>query len=369
MNALVSTKKSVLMFAAAVVGFGGILAGCTKSEKTTESQAVFVLSPALQKRLKTATAQSENVQSQLQLTGKVSAYDEKLVRVAPLVDGLIMNLSANLGDRVTKGQALAIIKSADAAGAESDQNDAVSTLKNNEKNLSVTKDMARLGLSADKDVVLAENEVKRAQGSVKRAQEVTSLYGIRNSLYTMKAPISGYVIEKNPNISNQLSYDNAQTGPFYTIADLSVVQVWADVYEADIAKIKIGEDVEIKILAISNRVFKGKIDKIQDMIDPATRTMKARISIENPDVALKPEMFAQITVNFNEGLQEVSLPNDAIIFDNNRNYVVVYRSAKDIEKREVQVYQRTGNKVFIQSGLKAGEKVMTTDQLIVFNAL
>lgn len=353
------------LWAAAVAGLGG----CNSEKKPAETSTAFELSPTLQKRLQTATATSEDVQSELQLTGKVSAYDEKLVKVAPLVDGLIMNLTANLGDRVTKGQTLAVIKSADAAGAESDQNDAVSTLKNNEKNLSVTKDMARLGLSAEKDVVLAENEVKRAQGSVKRSQEVTSLYGIKNSLYTMKAPISGYVIEKNANISNQLSYDNAQTGPFYTIADLSVVQVRADVYEADIAKIKVGENVEVTVLALPNKVFKGKIDKIQDMIDPTTRTMKARISIANPDVLLKPEMFAQIKVSFNDGLQEVSVPNDALIFDNNKNYVVVYRSAKDIEKREVQVYQRVGNKVYIQSGLNANEKVLLSDQLIIFNAL
>ena len=344
------------------------LLACTQEQKAT-TETAFSLSPTLQKRLRLATANAEEVQSELQLTGKVSAYEEKLVKVSPLVDGLIVNLNANLGDRVAKGQALAIIKSADAASAESDQNDAISTLKNNEKNLAVTKDMARLGLSAEKDVVLAENEVKRASGGVRRAEEITSLYGIRNSLYTLKAPISGYVIEKNPNISNQLSYDNAQTGPFFTIADLSVVQVWADIYEADIAKIKIGEEVEVKVLALPSKIFRGKIDKIQDLIDPTTRTMKARISIQNADILLKPEMFAQIKVSFDEGLQEVSVPNDAVIFDNNRNYVVVYHSATNLEKREVQIYQRVGEKVFIQSGLKANEKVLLSDQLIVFNAL
>lgn len=345
------------------------MTSCKTAPKESESKSGFELSTPLQQRLKVAEAKAEDVQSQLQLTGKVGAYEDKLVKVAPLVDGIIVKLNANLGDKVVKGQTLAIIKSADAASAEADQNDAISTLKSNEKNLSVTKDMARLGLSAEKDVVLAENEVKRAHGSVKRAEEVTSLYGIRNSLYTMKAPISGYVIEKNTNISNQLSFDNAQTGPFYTVADLSVVQVWADVYEADIAKIKVGENVEVRVLALPNNVFNGKIDKIQDLIDPSTRTMKARISITNPDTKLKPEMFAQINVNFDEGLKEVSIPNDAIIFDNNKNYVIVYRSAKDIEKREVQVYQRFGDKVFIQSGLKQGEKVLMSDQLIVFNAL
>lgn len=361
-------KPYTPLFLLALLFFFG-LESCNTDKHTEAPNASFELSPTLQKRLNLAEATSEKIQSQLLLTGKVSAYEEKLVKVAPLVDGIIVSLNANLGDRVAKGQALAIIKSADASEAESDLNDAVSTLKNNEKNLSVTKDMARLGLSAEKDVVLAENEVKRATGAVKRAEEVTSLYGIKNSLYTMKAPISGYVIEKNPNISNQLSYDNANTGHFFTIADLSVVQVWADVYEADIAKIKVGNDVSVKVLALPERVFKGKIDKIQDMIDPTTRTMKARISIANPDVALKPEMFAQIIVSFDEGLQEVSIPSDALIFDNSRYYVVVYHSPKNLEKREVQVYQRIGKKVFIQNGLKPHEKVLLSDQLIVFNAL
>ncbi|MFN4145151.1 MAG: efflux RND transporter periplasmic adaptor subunit [Runella sp.] len=364
MKPIIAHKKYV-----ALLLTGLFMANCSTHKPTENKTEEFELSPMLQKRLSVATAQAENVQSQLQLTGKVSAYEEKLVKVAPLVDGIIVKLNANLGDKVTKGQTLAIIKSADAAAADADLNDAVSTLKNTEKNLAVTQDMARLGLSAEKDVILSQNEVKRAQGSVKRAEEVISLYGIRNSLYTMKSPISGYVIEKNPNISNQLSYDNARMDHFYTIADLSVVQIWADVYEADIAKIKIGQDVDVSVLALPNKVFKAKIDKIQDIIDPATRTMKARISIANPDTALKPEMFAQITVNFNENLQKVSLPADAVIFDNNKNYVVVYRSAKDLEKREVQVYQHVGDKVYIQGGLKPNEKVLLSDQLIVFNAL
>ncbi|MFN8357709.1 MAG: efflux RND transporter periplasmic adaptor subunit [Spirosomataceae bacterium] len=346
-----------------------MLLACNKPEATSETQNVSVLSESLQKRLQLATATQEDVQSQLQLTGKVSAYEEKLVKVAPLVDGIIERLNANLGDYVKMGQTLAVIKSADAASAENDLNDAATTLSTNEKNLSVAKDMAHLGLASQKDVILAENELKRAQGSVKRAEEVTSLYGIKNSLYTMKSPISGYVIEKNTNISNQLSYDNAQTGAFYTIADLSVVQVWANVYESDIAKIRLGQEVQIKILAFPNRVFTGKIDKIQDMIDPDTRTMRVRISIPNKDIALKPEMFAQVTVNFGEGTQMVSVPTDAVVFDNNRSYVVVYRADKHVENREVQVYRSAGNKTYIQAGLKPGEQVLMSDQLIVFNSL
>ncbi|HSZ72343.1 MAG TPA: efflux RND transporter periplasmic adaptor subunit, partial [Cytophagaceae bacterium] len=353
-------KKHLFIFVVLV-----LMQAChEKKEDSTSSK--FELSPLLRSRLKLTTATEEDVQGQLYLNGKVSAFEDKLVKISPLVDGVIQTLNANLGDYVTKGQTLAVIKSTDVADAENQANDAEATLRSNEKNLNVTKDMARLGLAAEKDIVLAENEVNRAKGAVRRSHEVSSLYEIKNSLYTMKAPISGYVIDKNLTLSTQLSYDNSQVGPFYTIADLSMMQIVADVYEADIANIKIGEQVQIKILAFPNQLFKGKIEKIQDLIDPQTRTMKIRISIPNPDIKLKPEMFAQILVDFDEGIKMISVPTAALIFENSKYYALVYHSDKDIEVREVQMYQAANGKTYLKRGLKVGEKIMASDQLIVF---
>ena len=342
---------------------------CHKAEDDTTTNTQFQLSPILQKRLKLFEVKKEDVKGQLQLNGKIGAIEDKLVKISPLVDGVIQTLNANLGDYVTKGQTLAIIKSTDVADAENQASDAEATLSSNEKNLNVTKDMARLGLAANKDIILSENEVNRAKGAVRRAQEVASLYGIKNSLYTMKSPISGYVIDKNLTLSTQLSYDNAAVGPFYTIADLSTMQVLADVYEADIAKIRLGQVVFIKVLAFPNDIFKGKIEKIQDLIDPQTRTMKIRISIPNPDIKLKPEMFAQMLVDFNEGSKMVAVPTDALIFENSKYYVVIYHSDKNFEVREVETYQASNGRTYLQSGLNAGDKIVISDQLIIYNAL
>jgi len=351
------------------LAFCSFMQACHTSTDGTEKAAPFELSPTLRKRLKLVEAVEEKVHGQLQLNGKVSALEDKMVKISPLVDGVIQTLNVNLGDYVTQGQTLAVIKSTDVADAENQVNDAQATLRANEKNLNVTKDMERLGLAADKDIVLAENEVLRAKGDVKRAQEIASLYEIKNSLYTMKAPISGYIVDKNLSLSTQLSYDNAQIGPFYTVADLTEMQVIADVYEADIDNVHVGEQVQINILAFPNQIFNGRIEKIQDLVDPQTRTMKVRIIIPNPGTKLKPEMFAQVVVDFDEALKLVSVPTDALIFDNSKYYVVLYHSDTNIEVREVHMYQAANGKTYLKSGLKPGDKIMTSDQLIVYNAL
>jgi len=360
-------KNNLLIYIPLV--FCSFMQACHTSTDTPEKPAGFELSPTLRKRLQLVEAVEEKVHGQLQLNGKLSALEDKMVKISPLVDGVIQTLDVNLGDYVKKGQTLAVIKSTDVADAENEVSNAQATLRANEKNLNVTKDMERLGLAADKDIMLAENEVTRAKADVKRSQEIASVYEIKNSLYTMKAPISGFIVDKNLSLSTQLSYDNAQVGPFYTVADLTEMQVIADVYEADIENIHVGEQVQIYILAFPNQVFKGQIEKIQDLIDPQTRTMKVRIKIPNPDTKLKPEMFAQVVVDFDESIKLVSVPTDALIFDNSKYYVVLYHSDSNIEVREVHTYQAANGKTYLKSGIKPGDKIMTSDQLIVYNAL
>ena len=359
---------SLSFFLLLLLGIGGTFQCHPKKEQATDS-ARFTLSPVLRKRLKVTIAKEEKVQGQLVLNGKVSAFEDKMVKVSPLVDGVIESLYANLGDFVQKGQTLAIIKSSEVSDAENQVTNAEATLRNNEKNLSVTKDMARLGLAAEKDIVLAKNEVDRAKGEVKRAREVTSLYEMKNSFYTMKAPITGYIVDKNLTLSAHLAYDNSQVGPFYTIADLTKMQVVADVYEADIANIQEGEPVQLKVLALPNERFKGKIERIQYMIDPQTRTMKVRISVPNPQLKLKPEMFAQVIVEVEENKRMVAVPTDALVFDNNRYHAVLYHSPSNIEVRTVHPFLQAKGMTYVKSGLRPGDRLIVSDPLIVYNAL
>ncbi len=191
--------------------------GCSSSEGQQEipSNPPFQLSPSLVRDLQLDTARSEIVKSQLELTGKVVPYENRLTKVAPLVDGVIEKLGASLGDYVKKGQVIAVLRSADVADVENQVVQTQSDLLTAEKNLSVTQDLAKSGLAADKDVVIARNDLSKARSALNKAQSVSGIYGIRNSLYTVKAPISGYVVDKNPNISEQMQYHEGETGPFF----------------------------------------------------------------------------------------------------------------------------------------------------------
>jgi cobalt-zinc-cadmium efflux system membrane fusion protein len=344
---------------------------CASAEdkKPPAPEPAFRLSDAILRDLQLDTVRSGPVQSQLNLTGKVAAIEDHFVKVSPLVDGVIERLTVNLGDFVQQGQVLATLRSVDVADVENQINQAKSDLLSAEKNLDVTEDLAKSGLAAAKDVVLARNEVQKNRSALQKAQSVSGIYGIHNSRYSLKAPITGYVIEKNVNISEQMQYHEGETGPFYTIANLNEVQVQAFVYESDIAKIKLGQNVDVRLVAFPDRVFKGKVDKYSNVLDPATRTMMVRIHLDNKDLALKPEMFAKITVNVDGNYRLMYVPSEALIFDKNKNFVLVYHDPQHIETREVQVSQNTSGRAYIASGLKAGEVVMTKNQLLVYNAL
>ena len=356
----------LIIISASFLGF----VACTKKEETAKEESKNLeLSSHTVGELSLASATSETVQNVLTLTGKVMPFEERQVKVSPLVDGIIEKLSANLGDYVQKGQTLAKVNSTDVADIENQEIGSKTDLLSAQKSLQVQQDLFKSGLATEKDVTLAQNEVIKAKSSVNRATNVEGIYGVKNSSYTLKSPISGYVVEKNNAISDKMAYHEGETGPFFTIADLSDVQIIANVYESDIAKVKLGFPVKVTLIAYPDKVFMGKIDKVSNVLDPQTRTMGVRINLKNPNNLLKPEMFAQVTIDFNQNKKMVSIPSEAVIFDKNKNFVVVYKNAKDVQTREIQIAQTTNDNSFVFSGLQNGEKVMLKNQLMIYNAL
>lgn len=346
-----------------------LLACNKKAEKVINENDNMELSTHSKQELTLAKATPENVENILTLTGKVMPFEEKQVKVSPLVDGIIEKLTANLGDYVSKGQILALIKSTDVADLENQTTGSKTDLISAQKNLQVKKELFAGGLATNQDVLLAQNEVTKSASLLNRANVVSSIYGVRNSSYSLKSPISGFIVEKNPTISDKMNYHEGDIGPFFTIADLSEVQISADVYESDIEKVKLGYPVKIKLIAYPDKIFTGKIDKISNILDPQTRTMTVRINLSNEDNLLKPEMFAQVNVDFNQSNTMVSIPAEAVIFDKNKNFVVVYKNAKDIKIKEIGISQTTNGKCFINSGLKVGDQVMVKNQLMIYNML
>ncbi|MFL5809837.1 MAG: efflux RND transporter periplasmic adaptor subunit, partial [Flavisolibacter sp.] len=225
------------------------------------------------------------------------------------------------------------------------------------------------GLATAKDVSAAKNDFAKAEADVKRAVQVSQIYGARgNAVQSITAPISGFVVEKN--VTDKMQYQATGAQPFFVISNLDEVWVMASVFESDIEKIKPGYDADVNVVAFKDKKFHGKVDRIFNILDPQSRVMKVRIRIPNRDFALKPEMFAQIRIKYDDASQLMpAIPSQAVIFDKDKSFVMVYHDKCHIETREVQVLQTSGDVTYIKSGLSDGEKVISQYQLLVYDAL
>ena len=348
---------------------GAIIYSCKEKLPEADNSKTFCLTDTMQQKIVIDTVQTETVKNSIALSGKIEANEDKWVKVYPVVGGLVEELKVELGDYVTKGQTLAVIRSSEIADYQGQLAFARSTLKIQEKSLSDAKAMFASGLATQKDVVAAETDLEKAKADLNRMEQTNAIYGSKgNAIQTITAPVSGYVIEKNVTDKMQYKVDGSQ--PFFTIANLEEVWVMASVFEIDIAKIKVGYDADIKVIAYNDKTFTGKIDRIFTILDPQSRVMKVRIKIPNKDNLLKPEMFAQINIKYDDGSNQLpAIPAGAVIFDKNKNYVMVYNDKCNIETREIEIYETIGDTTYIKSGLKEGERIISKYQLMLYDAL
>jgi cobalt-zinc-cadmium efflux system membrane fusion protein len=133
--------------------------------------------------------------------------------------------------------------------------------------------------------------------------------------------------------------------------------------------VKAGMPASVQTLSYPDLQFTGHVDKIFSVLDPSTKAMTIRIRLKNENMKLKPEMHATVSLRFDDGAQMATVPSNAVIFDNSKYYVMVFRSRSDIDTREVHVHKFLGDIAYISSGLKTGEKVISKNQLLVYDAL
>lgn len=346
----------------------GGLAGC-KSSATTEDPAVSKAhkDTNLLNYAKFDTARLETVNNELNLTGKITFNQDKVVKVFPLVGGHIELVKADLGDYVKKGQVLAVIRSGDMADLEQQAIAAKGQLSVARKNQQVTEDMAQAGLASQRELVATREQLETAKGEVNRVAERRRILGGSGSGYIVKAPMNGFIVEKNASQGMELRSDDPEN--LFTISNLDQVWVLANVYESDLANVKEGYEANITTLSYPDRVFRGKIDKIFNVLDPESKTMKVRVTLSNADFILKPEMFANVNVLYAGHDQRVAIPARGMVFDKSRNFVVaVTRNGLPVV-REVNIFKTIGNVTYLNSGLKPGERIVTQNQLLIYTAL
>jgi membrane fusion protein, heavy metal efflux system len=314
----------------------------------------------LRAKLDVAPVVAQDIQRSLTLPAMVEADPARTVKVLPPVTGRVIELKVQLGSRVAQGDVLAIIDSSDLGQALSDDEKARAALKLTKQALDRLLVLEKTSAIAVKDREQAQSDYAQAESEYVRTQARLHTIGVSadkksdTRLLPLKAPVAGSIIDLE---IGQGSFLNDVTAPVMTIADLATVWVTGNVAEKDTALVAVGQSVDVVFTAYPNEVFKGRTVFVSDVLDPDTRRSKVRLEFANPNLRLKPNMFANAT--FLARLQSVPVvPTTALLLRNESDQVFVEVEPWVFEPRTVDVAFQQGDQAIVAHGLKAGDRVI-----------
>ena len=307
-----------------------------------------------------AEASSHIAVAELKVTGTVNPDVSRNVPVVSLATGRVIEIHARLGDTVTKGQLLLKVQSADISGAYSDYQQAVADEGLARKQLDRSKRLYDRGAIAQKDLEIAESVEIKAQVTIRTTLEHLRVLGVDpdhpSPVVDIVAPVSGVITDQQATNASGVQ-GLASPSPF-TISDLSSVWVVCDVFENDLAGVRLGERAEIRLAAYPNRAISGTISSIGPVLDPNIRTAKVRIEVENPGL-MRPGMFVTAIFRGQQEVKRAAIPAAAILHLHDRDWV--YEPVGDKQFRRVEVAggdMLPGGLQEVVSGIAAGQKVI-----------
>ena len=341
-----------------------------KEAQSTISNRITLDSNSL-KYIEKLKIYKDTFEESLTVVGEVSFDEDHVVRIYPIVSGSIEKINFSLGDYIKRGQLIATILSTDITEYQRDFSVAKSNLDIANKNFERTQKLFRTNFASEKDLQIAENEFKNAKSEFTSKKQILELYGgsseKTDAVYNIYAPNSGYLVERNVNEGTQIRTDNNTN--IFTISDLKSVWIWANVYESDIAKIKIGDKVIAKTISYPDIEFDGQIQKINNILEPESRVIKIRTEIPNEKELLKPEMFATVQIKSQDKINTLAIPTSAIFIENNENFIIKCISEYEFEKCKVVTGKILNDYTEIIEGVTEGESVVIKGALLIANEI
>lgn len=338
------------------------------SVSTSENK--FCISDTMMNMIAFDTVAMEPINNEISLSGKISFDENRVVKVFPNSSGQVEEVKVSLGDFVSKGQPLAILKSADIAGDYSDLSSAASDVAIAKRELDNSESLYKSGISSEREYTVAKQNYDKAQSAYLKIKQTIAINGGGNTsaggTFIIKAPQSGYIVEKNVTAGSFIRSDMSNN--LFTISDLKDVWVWANVFEGDIPKVKVGYDARISTLAY-NKTYQGKVNEISQVLDPDSKALRAKIILQNTDLSLKPDMFANVLVSNVESRKALAIPSNSVIFENGKNFVVVYKDKCNLQVKEIDIMKAMSKYTYLNGGLQAGEIVISKNALLLYSAL
>ena len=325
--------------------------------------------------------------------GKIAVDEDRSTPVFSPYAGRVTKLLARPGDSVTQGQPLFVIEAADTVQA---QNDFITAMTGLNKARSAL-DLAQLQHKRAKDLfegkavplkdfqqaeatlIQAQNDLRSTETALEAARNKLRILGLTddaisafqekgriNPETTIFAPIAGTVVQRK--IGPGQYVNSGASDPVFVIGDLSTVWLTAFVRETEASTVVVGQELTFNLLALPGRTLTGRINYVAAAIDPATRRLMVRATVDNASGQLKPEMFATVTLYAPDDQPSVGVPKQALIYEGDQVRVWVAHEDKSIELRQIKTGLTNGDLVEVHGNLRPGEQIVTKGSLFIDRA-
>ncbi len=304
------------------------------------------------------------------LNGRV-AYDEnRTTRVSSPIAGRVIRLQLLPGDPVKKGDVLLELDSPELASAAADLAKAEADERRSRLGLERVRKLVEGGVAPQKDLESVEAEHAQAQAESNRARlRLRNLGSVprSGSGFALRSPSDGVVSERRANPGMEVRPDLAD--PLFVITDPSRLWVLVDLPERSLSKVQRGHGALVEVDAYPDQRFKATVDRVGETVDPATRRVQVRLTIDNADRRLKPEMYARVTLVADEARQAVRVPNSSLITEGLYSYVFVESGAGVYHRRRIEPIVQDREWTYLSVGVGAGERVVVTGALLLNSEL
>ena len=375
-------KRATCIGSAAALAI--LLAGCSSErganemtsyssgESKTDTPALFTIPQDQMSHVQIVTVQPSKLTRTLRLTGAVAYNAFSTTPVITQVGGPVAKILVVPGDRVKRGQPLLEVSSPDYSLLLAAYLKARDTFRVADKNYQRAQDLFAHHAIADRDLLQAESDRIQAQADLSAAEEGMKILGIPkpedlekspiSAQIPLLAPIGGEVVERLVSPGQVMQAGTTQA---FTISDMSTVWVMANIYQGDLAYVKDGDQATITTDSYPEK-FSGKISFISPALDPNTRTLQARIVVDNPGGKLKKDMYCVATVTAGTISNAIAVPDSSILRDDeNQPFVYVATSSNQFGRRQVDIGQSENGQTRILKGLSPGDKVAANGSLFL----
>lgn len=380
------TGRKNIRHAAIALAAACLLAGCSSSDRERANEMtsysasasksatpqLFTIPEDQMSHVQVVTVEPTTLTRTLRLTGSVAYNAFTTTPVISQVGGPVSRVLVVPGQHVKAGEPMLEVSSPDYSQLLDAYLKAADSSRLANKNYTRAQDLYQHHAIAERDLEQAESDRNQAQADLNAAEQGMKILGIKNPADLAKAPssaqipvlapISGEVVERLVSPGQVLQAGQTQA---FTISDLSTVWVLANVYQADLASVRSGDDVIVQTNSYPDS-FHGRISYVSPALDPNTRTLQARIVVDNPGEKLKRDMYCTVIVTAGTIPNAIAVPDSSVLRDdNNQPFLYVARGANQFGRRDVEIGQRQNGQTQILHGLSAGEKVVGDGSLFL----